>query len=78
MATKPLDVLIAGAGVAGLEAALALQALAEGQVSVELLAPEADFVYRPLAGDPPQVTLSAAWRTGDDSPVLAAFLALMR
>ncbi len=49
MATKPLDVLIAGAGVAGLEAALALQALAEGQVSVELLAPEADFVYRPLA-----------------------------
>jgi DNA-binding transcriptional LysR family regulator len=34
-------------------------------------------VYRPLAGDPPRVALSAAWRTGDDSPVLAAFLELM-
>ena len=41
--------LIAGAGVAGLEAALALRALAEGELSVELLAPEAEFVYRPLA-----------------------------
>jgi DNA-binding transcriptional LysR family regulator len=35
-------------------------------------------VYRPLAGDPPHVALSAAWRTGDGSPVLAAFLALIR
>jgi sulfide:quinone oxidoreductase len=42
-------VLIAGAGVAGLEAALALRALAENELSVELLAPEAEFVYRPLA-----------------------------
>jgi sulfide:quinone oxidoreductase len=42
-------VLIAGAGVAGLEAALALRALAESELSVELLAPEAEFVYRPLA-----------------------------
>ena len=46
---NPLHVLIAGAGVAGLEAALALQALVEGKVSVELLAPEAEFTYRPLA-----------------------------
>jgi sulfide:quinone oxidoreductase len=46
---KPLHVLIAGAGVAGLEAALALQALTEDEVSVELLAPEAEFTYRPLA-----------------------------
>jgi sulfide:quinone oxidoreductase len=46
---KPQQVLIAGAGVAGLEAALALQALAEGEVSVELVAPEAEFTYRPLA-----------------------------
>jgi sulfide:quinone oxidoreductase len=45
----PLRVLIAGAGVAGLEAALALQALAENKVSVELLAPETEFTYRPLA-----------------------------
>jgi sulfide:quinone oxidoreductase len=46
---KPLHVLIAGAGVAGLEAALARQALAEGQVMLDLLAPETEFVYRPLA-----------------------------
>ncbi len=46
---NPLHVLIAGAGVAALEAALALQALTEGEVSVELVAPEAQFTYRPLA-----------------------------
>src|SRR3954447_21088904 len=34
-------------------------------------------VYRDLADDVPTVQLSAAWRTGDDSPVLAAFLELM-
>jgi hypothetical protein len=37
----------------------------------------AGVVYRELAGDAPTVRLSAAWRTGDDSPVLAAFLELM-
>jgi len=42
-------VLIAGAGVAGLEAALALRALAGGLVDVELVSPETDFVYRPLS-----------------------------
>jgi sulfide:quinone oxidoreductase len=42
-------VVVAGAGVAGLETALALQALAREQVSVELIAPEDEFVYRPLA-----------------------------
>jgi sulfide:quinone oxidoreductase len=42
-------VLIAGGGVAALEAALALRALGEGRVSVELLAPEPQFWYRPLA-----------------------------
>jgi sulfide:quinone oxidoreductase len=42
-------VLIAGGGVAALEAALALRALAEDRVDVELLAPDADFVYRPMA-----------------------------
>jgi sulfide:quinone oxidoreductase len=46
---NPQQVLIAGAGVAGLEAALALQALAAGEVSVELVAPESEFTYRPLA-----------------------------
>jgi sulfide:quinone oxidoreductase len=41
-------VVIAG-GVAALEAALALRALAEDRVDVELLAPEPQFWYRPLA-----------------------------
>lgn len=49
MSAKPVHVQIAGAGVAALEAALALQALGEGRVSVELLAPETEFTYRPLA-----------------------------
>jgi sulfide:quinone oxidoreductase len=43
------SVLIAGGGVAALEAALALRALGEGRVSVEVLAPEPHFWYRPLA-----------------------------
>jgi sulfide:quinone oxidoreductase len=42
-------VLIAGGGVAALEASLALRSLAEDRVSVELLAPESQFWYRPLA-----------------------------
>ena len=45
----PTHVLIAGAGVAGLEAALALRALAEDRVSVELVSPDPEFVYRPLS-----------------------------
>jgi sulfide:quinone oxidoreductase len=44
-----MRVVVAGAGVAGLETALALQALARGFVSVELVAPETEFTYRPLA-----------------------------
>lgn len=42
-------VLIAGGGVAALEALIALRELADGRVDVTLLAPEPDFVYRPLA-----------------------------
>ena len=42
-------VLIAGGGVAALEAALALRELAEDRVRVELLAPEPHFWYRPLS-----------------------------
>lgn len=45
----PRRVLVAGAGVAGLETALALRAFAPDRVSVELVAPEAEFTYRPLA-----------------------------
>ena len=42
-------VLIAGGGVAGVEVLLALAAIAPGRLSVELVAPEPDFVYRPLS-----------------------------
>ena len=42
-------VLVAGAGVAGLEAALALRALAGDRVSVEVISPEPLFAYRPAA-----------------------------
>jgi sulfide:quinone oxidoreductase len=46
---SPLHVLVAGGGVAALEATLALRKLAEERVAVELVAPEAEFTYRPLA-----------------------------
>jgi sulfide:quinone oxidoreductase len=46
-------VLIAGGGVAAVEAMLALRELAGDRVAVELHAPRRDFVYRPLAvGEP--------------------------
>jgi sulfide:quinone oxidoreductase len=44
-----VEVLIAGGSFAGLEALLALRALAEQRVAVELLAPDPEFVYRPAA-----------------------------
>lgn len=44
-----LRVVIAGGGVAALEAALALRALAADRVDVGLLAPDPRFWYRPLA-----------------------------
>ena len=48
-ANKKKEVLIAGGGVAALEAALALRDLAADRVDVELLAPEHHFWYRPLS-----------------------------
>jgi sulfide:quinone oxidoreductase len=47
--SSPLHVVIAGGGVAGLEAALALRKLAEERVTVDVIAPHREFVYRPLA-----------------------------
>jgi sulfide:quinone oxidoreductase len=44
-----VKVLIAGGGVAALEATLALRELAEERVTITLVAPESDFTYRPLA-----------------------------
>lgn len=47
--SRPLHVLIVGAGVAALEATLALRALAEDRVDIELLAPDDNFTYRPMS-----------------------------
>jgi sulfide:quinone oxidoreductase len=50
---SPLQVVVAGGGVAGLEAVMALKHLAGDRVSVTLVAPEEDFSYRPLTvGEP--------------------------
>jgi len=42
-------VVVAGGGVAALEAALALRAFAAERVSVALAAPDTEFVYRPMS-----------------------------
>src|SRR4029453_14691842 len=49
LTVRPLTVLIAGAGVAALEATLALRHLADELVEIELVAPEDEFVYRPMS-----------------------------
>src|SRR3954469_12483346 len=49
----PSQVLIAGAGVAGLETLLALHSLAGDRVEVTILAPEAKFINRPMSVDAP-------------------------
>ena len=45
--TPPLEVVVAGGGVAALELVLALNDLAGDRVAVSLMAPEVDFTYRP-------------------------------
>jgi sulfide:quinone oxidoreductase len=48
-----MHVVIAGGGVAALETALALRDLAGDRVNITLLAPEEEFVYKPLSvGEP--------------------------
>jgi sulfide:quinone oxidoreductase len=44
-----MDIVIAGGGVAGLEALLGLRAMARDRVRLTLIAPDPDFSYRPLA-----------------------------
>ncbi|WP_445148697.1 NAD(P)/FAD-dependent oxidoreductase [Baekduia sp. Peel2402] len=46
---EPKQVLIAGGGVAGLEAALALRDLAGDLVAITVISPEAEFSYRPMS-----------------------------
>ena len=48
-----MHVVIAGGGVAALETAIALRDLAAERVSITMLAPEDDFVFKPLSvGEP--------------------------
>jgi sulfide:quinone oxidoreductase len=47
--TERLEVLIAGGGVAGLEAAFALREFAGERVAISILAPTDEFVYRPMS-----------------------------
>lgn len=47
------SVLIAGGGIAGLEAMMALRDLAGDRVSITLAAPDPDFVYKPLIVEEP-------------------------
>jgi sulfide:quinone oxidoreductase len=49
VAVMPIDVVIAGAGPAALETALALRHHAPDHVALTLLAPDGEFVYRPLS-----------------------------
>jgi sulfide:quinone oxidoreductase len=49
MNNAPMKVMIAGGGVAALEAMIALRHLAEERVQVELVTPKPEFAYRPLA-----------------------------
>lgn len=57
VAGGPLEVVIAGGGVAALEAALALHELAGERVTLTLVAPSPEFVYRPMAVLEPFVEL---------------------
>ena len=49
MTTSPFRVIVAGGGVAGVEALLTLHAIAGRRCALTLLDPEPSFVYRPLA-----------------------------
>jgi sulfide:quinone oxidoreductase len=47
------QILIAGGGIAGLEALMAVRDLAEDRVAITLAAPEPDFLYKPLIVEEP-------------------------
>jgi sulfide:quinone oxidoreductase len=56
--TDRFEVLIAGGGVAGLEAAFALREFADERVALSILAPADEFVYRPMSVAEP---FSSGW-----------------
>jgi sulfide:quinone oxidoreductase len=62
---SPLRVLVAGGGVAALEAVLALRSLAGDRVAVELLSPTTDFAHRPLSVRSPFSGEPAPWVSFD-------------
>ncbi|HEY4825729.1 MAG TPA: FAD-dependent oxidoreductase, partial [Solirubrobacteraceae bacterium] len=45
----PFDVVVVGGGVAGLEAALALRELGGARIATTMIAPNPEFVYRPMS-----------------------------
>ncbi|HEY2655428.1 MAG TPA: FAD-dependent oxidoreductase [Solirubrobacteraceae bacterium] len=53
MESPSIHVLIAGGGVAGLETLLGLHRLAGDRVALTLVAPDGEFVYRPLTTERP-------------------------
>jgi sulfide:quinone oxidoreductase len=59
MDEQALHVVIAGGGVPGLEAILALRALAGDRVAITLLDPDEEFVYKPLSVQEPFAHASA-------------------
>jgi sulfide:quinone oxidoreductase len=76
-------VVIAGGGVAGIEALLALRDLAGDRLEIEIIAPEREFVYRPLAvagpfdlGQPPRFDLGEIARDLDATHHLEAVIAV--
>ena len=62
MSGERASVLIAGGGIAGLEALLALNALAEDRVDITLLARDPEFTYRPMIVEEPFSLAPAARR----------------
>jgi sulfide:quinone oxidoreductase len=56
----PFNVVIAGGGVAALEAALALRHYGDGHITTSLIAPDGEFVYRPMTVREPFAYAAAA------------------
>jgi sulfide:quinone oxidoreductase len=56
----PFNVVIAGGGVAALEAALALRHYGNGHITTSVIAPDREFVYRPMTVREPFAYAAAA------------------